>query len=195
MSARITAVSLTGLLALTLAIVTLMAAASTAQAEERVCRGTIGGATVDNLRVPQGAACTLNGTRVEGTIKVERNATLTASGVRVKGNVQSEEFKTVRLVNGSVVVGSVQLKNGLSGGLASVNSSRINGDLQFESNRARVVTRGSTVLANLQAVQNKGGVAFTNNRISENLQCKENNPRPTGGGNVAGDKEGQCAAL
>ena len=133
MSARITAVSLTGLLALTLAIVTLMAAASTAQAEERVCRGTIGGATVDNLRVPQGAACTLNGTRVEGTIKVERNATLTASGVRVKGNVQSEEFKTVRLVNGSVVVGSVQLKNGLSGGwrastpagsTATYNSSR-----------------------------------------------------------------------
>jgi hypothetical protein len=57
------------------------------------------------------------------------------------------------------------------------------------------VTRESTILANLQAVQNKGGVAFTNNRISESLQCKENNPRPTGGGNIAGDKEGQCAAL
>ena len=195
MSARITAISLTGLMALTLALGTLMAAASTAQAEERVCRGTIGGATVDNLRVPQNAACTLNGTRVEGTIKVERNATLNASGVRVKGNVQSEEFKNVRLLKGSVVVGSVQLKNALSGGLANVSSSRINGDLLFDSNRARVVTQGSTILANLQAFQNKGGVALTNNRISENLQCKENTPRPTGGGNIAGDKEDQCAAL
>ena len=49
-----------------------------AQAEERVCRGTLGAVTVDNLRVPQGATCTLNGTRVQGTVKVERNATLTA---------------------------------------------------------------------------------------------------------------------
>jgi hypothetical protein len=34
--------------------------------------GTIGGRTVDNLKVPQGATCTLNGTYVKGTIKVER---------------------------------------------------------------------------------------------------------------------------
>ena len=72
---------------------------------------------------------------------------------------------------------------------------RINGDLQFEANEARMVARNSTILANLQAFQNTGGVVLQNNRIAENLQCKENNPRPTGGGNQAGDKEDQCAAL
>ena len=46
--------------------------AGQALAEERVCRGTIGAVTVDNLRVPQGATCTLNGTYVKGTVKVER---------------------------------------------------------------------------------------------------------------------------
>jgi hypothetical protein len=34
---------------------TLALAPGVAQAEERVCRGTIGARTVDNLRVPQGA--------------------------------------------------------------------------------------------------------------------------------------------
>ena len=67
--------------------------------------------------------------------------------------------------------------------------------MQFFSNRARMVAQGNTVLANLQAVSNTGALVIKNNRISENLQCKQNNPPPTGGGNVAGDKEGQCAKL
>jgi hypothetical protein len=57
--------------------------------------GTNGGRTVDNLRVPQGATCTLNGTYVKGTIKVERAATLRAHGVRVIGNVQAENSRNV----------------------------------------------------------------------------------------------------
>ena len=67
----------------------LLLPAGPASAEERVCRGTIGAVTVDNLRVPQDATCTLNDTRVEGTIKVERDATLKALGIRVIGNVQA----------------------------------------------------------------------------------------------------------
>lgn len=181
--------------ALLASMMALAIAAPAAMAEERVCRGTIGATTVDNVRVPQNATCTLKGTRVEGTILVQGNATLNASAVRVKGNIQSEGFKNVRVTNNSYVVGSVQLKNGLRGGVGSIVSSRINGDLQFEANRARMAAREATVLANLQVVQNTGGVSLLNNRIRENLQCKQNNPAPTGGGNVAGDKEGQCARL
>ena len=81
----------------------------------------------------------------------------------------------LRLAENSRVEGSVQLKNGQIAGLARIISSRINGDLQFESNDAWMVAR--------------------NNTIGANLQCKENNPPPTGGGNTAGDKEDQCAAL
>ena len=35
---------------------------ATAQAEERVCRGSIGARTLDNVRVPAGATCRLTGT-------------------------------------------------------------------------------------------------------------------------------------
>ena len=195
MSSRILSVSLTGMMALAMGLTALLVAASVAQAEERVCRGTIGGATVDNVRVPQGASCTLNGTRVEGTVKVERNATLFANGIRVKGNVQSEGFKNIYLRQGSVVVGSVQLENGLRGGTGQVLNTRINGDLQFFSNEARMVARGNTILANFQANQNKGGLVIQNNRIAENLQCQSNNPAPVGSGNTAGDKEGQCTRV
>src|SRR5687768_5450834 len=79
----------------------LLLPAGPASAEERVCRGTIGAVTVDNLRVPQEAPCTLEGTLVEGTIKVEQDATLKASGIRVIGNVQAENANTVVVRNGS----------------------------------------------------------------------------------------------
>ncbi len=185
---RIMAAALAGVLALSVT-------APAALAEERVCRGTIGATTVDNLRVPSGAACTLDGTKVEGTIKVERNASFTANGVRVIGNIQSEGFQAIAVKKGSKVGGSVQLENGQSDGSGKVVSTRINGDMQFFSNEAKMVARNNTILGNLQAVQNKGGLVISGNTIAENLQCKENNPPPTGGGNKAGDKEDQCAAL
>ena len=80
-------------------------------AEERTCRGSIGAVTVDNLRVPQGATCTLSGTYIKGTLKVERDATLKASRVRVVGNVQAENHQAV-IINSSTIGGSVQLKQG-----------------------------------------------------------------------------------
>lgn len=192
---RIVAVSLSAGFFFAMAVLASAVFAPAPQAEERVCRGTIGATTVDNLGVPQGASCTLNGTRVEGTVKVERNARLTANGIRVKGNVQSEGFKNIVLRQASVVVGSVQLENGLSDGSGRVINTRINGDLQFFSNEARMIARGNTILANFQANQNMGGLVIENNRVAENLQCQSNSPPPTGGNNTAGDKEGQCARL
>jgi hypothetical protein len=41
-----------------------------------------------------------------------------------------------------------------------------------------MVARNSTILANLQVIGNTGGVVLQNNRIAENVQCKENNPPP-----------------
>src|SRR5688572_6425032 len=67
----------------------------TALGEERACRGTLGRLSLDNLRIPQGAKCTLNGTRLNGTIVVQRGAVLVANGVRVVGNIQAENARNV----------------------------------------------------------------------------------------------------
>src|SRR5687768_9686168 len=104
-----------------------------ASAEETTCRGTIGDRTVDNLRVPQSATCTLNGTRVKGTIKVERNAVLVANDVVVIGNVQAENAKNVKVRDGSRVSGSVQV---VQGGGATVADSKINADILYDENSA-----------------------------------------------------------
>jgi hypothetical protein len=162
-------------------------------AEERVCRGTIGARTVDNLRVPQGATCTLNGTFVKGTIKVQRAATLIATNVRVIGNVQGENAENVVVKGGSRVGGSVQV---VQGDRARVASSRVNGDILFDENDGQLSVVSTRIGEDVQAFQNTGGVSIRDNRIEGNLQCKANSPRPTGGGNVVhGNKEDQCKRL
>ena len=172
---------------------TAVTSAPPASAEERTCRGTLGAITVDNLRVPQGAACTLNGTRVQGTIKVERDATLTANGVRVIGNVQGENAANVRVVGGSTIGGSVQVVQGKA---ARVANSAITNDILFDDNTRLVEVTRNRVGGNVQAFQNTGGVTVSRNTIDGNLQCKENQPAPTGGNNtVHGNKEDQCARL
>jgi hypothetical protein len=161
-------------LALVTALLTAAVVAAPAAAEERVCRGTIGSATVDNLKVPDRASCTLRGTRVRGTIKVGTGSTLVANRVRVIGNVQAERSRRVVVRRGSRVGGSIQIVKVRRGG--AVRRSRIVGDVQFFENRGRIVIRG--------------------NRINGNLQCKENKPRPIGGRNrVGGNKEDQCRRL
>jgi len=156
----------------TLALAGGVLAAPTAHAEERVCRGTLGAITVDNLRVPAGGSCVLNQTTVKGTVKVEGNARLSTSAARVNGNVQAEGHAHVAL-SATTVGGSVQLKQGRT---ASLQSNQVNGDIQSFSNR--------------------GAQNFTGNRVDGNLQCKSNVPAPSGSGNVVGgNKEDQCSRL
>lgn len=164
--------------------------AQPAAAEERTCRGTIGAVTVDNVRVPQGANCTLNGTRVQGTVRVQGNAYLRAVNARIIGNVQAEDSREVRVVRGTRVGGSVQV---VQSGAVRVWDSRINADVLVDENRRTNDIRRNDVGGNIQAFQNRGGVAIFGNVVDGNLQCKENRPAPTGARNVVqGDKEDQC---
>ena len=166
---------------------------ATAQAEETTCQGTLGAQKVDNLRVPDGASCTLEGTKVKGTIKVETDATLRAKQVKVIGNVQGENAHRVNVVRESRVGGSVQV---VQGDFAKVKDSRIKADILYDENGAAVRAISNRVGGNIQAFKNSGGVEIGTNRVDGNLQCKENAPAPTGGGNVVqGNKEDQCASL
>jgi hypothetical protein len=167
--------------------------AGPALAEEPVCRGSIGAVTVDNLRVPDGATCTLTGTYVKGTVKVERSASLRAYGIRVTGNVQAENARNVVIRDLSTVGGSVQI---VQGGAARILGNRINGDILLDEQTGALAANRNRVGGDLQAFQNTGGITISHNRIDGNLQCKANRPAPTGGGNtVQGNKEDQCARL
>lgn len=177
----------------TVAAVLLTLSPRAAMAEETTCRGTIGSRTVDNVRVPDGATCLVEGTTVKGTIKVESNAVLKATDVSVVGNVQAENARNVVVRGGSTVGGSVQV---VQGNAALVRGSRINGSVLFDEQSGPVAAKGNRVGEDVQAFHNTGGTEIANNTIDGNLQCKENRPRPTGGNNrVGGNKEDQCSRL
>jgi hypothetical protein len=166
--------------------------ATTAMAEETQCTSSIGAITLDNIFVPDGATCQLDGTIAKGSIVVGTSSTLIANRVSVGGNVQAEGANNVVLKGRSSVGGSVQIVQGYA---AIVEYTRINGDLYFDANRAPLKAANNTVGGNLQAFQNKGGMNIAQNFIKGNLQCKENTPAPTGGGNRASSKEDQCERL
>ena len=173
-------------LALTLVVPATMTgivlAAPAAHADDRVCRGSIGQQQVDgSVIVPEGATCTLAGTRVDGNVFVRGDATLLARGVKVGGNIQAENHESVvvrsRTVDGQVsrsrVGGSIQLKQGGGG---KVLRTVVGSDIQLFTNNGRFEVRG--------------------NVVEGNLQCKSNDPAPVGGNNrVAGNKEDQCKNL
>ncbi|BAQ63603.1 hypothetical protein [Geminocystis sp. NIES-3709] len=159
--------------------ITLVAIASNlsfmniAKAEEISCQGTLGAITVDNVKVPQGKTCTLNGTTVKGNIVVNNRATLKANGAKVNGNIQAEGATAVNVNSNTTVGGSIQIKQG---GSASIVSNKIQGDVQLESN--------------------SGKLTVSKNNIGGNLQCKENKMIPVGGDNIVeGNKEDQCSKL
>ena len=180
-------------LVLCVGLLAAIAVPNVALAEERTCRGTIQGRTLDNVRVPQGAECTLIGTTVKGTIKVERGAVLDAVNVKVIGNVQGENARSVTVRKTSEIGGSVQV---VQGNAARVIGSKVGADILYDEQSGRVVVRRTTVGGNVQAFQNTGGVRIVGNDIDGNLQCKANVPAPTGEDNrVGGNKEDQCRSL
>ena len=170
----------------------LLLATAPAAAEERQCTGRIGAVYLDNIFVPDGASCTLDGTRAKGNIVVGTGAALSARSVSVNGNLQAEGAHSVRVHGRSTFGGSVQI---VQGGTASIETARINGDLLFDENRGPVGADRNVLGGNLQAFKNLGGTTLRRNQMKGNLQCKENIPAPTGGGNRAASKEDQCARL
>lgn len=172
-------------------LVVVSTEASNAALNGDECTGLVGAVTVEKIIVPDGASCRLEGTRVQSDVEVKPGASLIARRAIVGGNVQASNARSVQVILGRVD-GNVQLEQG-RGGL--VRRVVIGGDLQVEQNSRAYTLDRNRIDGNLQAFQNRGGLTIQGNQIQENLQCKENVPPPTGGGNTAASKEDQCALL
>jgi hypothetical protein len=176
----------TATLALALVVPAAMAgtllAAPAAHADDRICRGSIGQQQLDeNVIVPRGATCRLNGTRIDGNVFVRDDATLVARGVKVGGNIQAEDHERV-------VVRDRQVDD-------NVIESRVEGSIQLKQGGGGRLLR-TVVNADIQLFSNDGELVVRRNVIGGNLQCKSNDPRPVGGNNdVEGNKEDQCEDL
>ena len=176
-----------------LALTSALATAPQALAEATRCRGALGAVTVDDLLVPSGATCILDGTIVRGNISVRSGATLDATRVSVRGNIQSDEHAAVGVDGASKVGGSIQLRRG---GAFSILDTAVGGDIQVDENRGASSLDANTVGDDVHVIRHRDGVTITNNQIDGNLQCRDNVPAPVGGGNVVeGNVDGQCRRL
>lgn len=157
------------------------------------CDGTIAAVAVDDVDVPSGATCTLDGTTVNGNVSIGPDGTLVARGVAVDGDVEAERARAVEITSGSSIGGNVQLQEG---GSATLSGTDVDGDVEWEGQRGDLTAEGNTIGGDVQADSNTGTLTVSGNQIDGDLQCDENNPAPTGGGNtVSGDREDQCSGL
>jgi hypothetical protein len=247
---------------ITLAVLALMGlsvGSPAAHADDFRCVGVVGPITVDNVVVPRGAECMLDGTRVLGNVKTKRGGNLFMFGAAVHGNVQGKTGSTAGAVRsridgdyqcdgcvsqdlalsslggnfqvtgaddhafivGSSVAGDVEIvDSGSVEGFLAVEESIFGENVKFEKNAGEMLIHENEiggelqifennlvprfqigqftenqVGGNMQIFKNQGPSEVSGNIVGENLQCKENVPPPIGGGNVAEQKEDQCAAL
>jgi hypothetical protein len=167
--------------------------AATAGAGSNVtCRNaTLGAMTVANVVVPQNARCVLLGTRVTGNLELAAGAGVDASEARIDGNVGGDGTGSVQLAGGRIG-GSVQLRRGQE---LVLGGTSVNGSVQLEAMPGTIALRDLSVNGDVQLFGNRGGAVLSRITANGNLQCSGNKPAPTGGGNLASSKEGQCRPL
>lgn len=157
------------------------------------CNGlSLGAVLLDTVTVPAGASCTLDGTRLTGSLLAGAGAVVRASQARINGSVQADGAASVVLDSGSTVGGSVQIKQGGTATLAAIS---VSGDLQIDGLAGPAAASGNRIGGNLQAIGNRGGLTLGANTVRGVLECKDNLPAPTGAGNVASQKLDQCRGL
>lgn len=199
----------------------LVGGASNGSIDDDRCTGVVVGGTYENIKVPDGASCTLRGVVVTGNVIALKDARLTVEDSRVDGNIQGENAAVVH-VRGGRLGGNIQVHEGVSTGelgvsitggtvltqgniqVTKMRTGRIlitdaileKGNLQLEEN----VVTGSLDVARNRVAQNlevrkHGGSAakiVRDNTVSQKLECKENDSPFVGGPNSAAEAEEQC---
>lgn len=184
------------------------------------CTTALTGTYDDDIIVPVGGICTLQGATVDGNVKALEGAELYVIDSRVTGNIEGDEARIVHVLGGTVE-GNIQIKDGTSSramGAMVVGTTVTEGNIQIEKMRTgEILVDGAAVLkgdlqvvenhtsirlhllnspvaGNLQVSKNQGAgdKLVQQNEVSQALQCKENTSPFTGGPNAAGETEGQC---
>lgn len=156
------------------------------------CRNvTLGAHTYANVVVPNGARCVMLGTRVVGNLSIRAGASLDASNAEIDGNLEGLEAAGVHVAGGRVG-GNVLLDKGSA---LSLGGTPVGGNLQLKENSGAINLQDLNVNSNVQIEGNSSRVSVNRIKVGGSLQCKDNYVAPTGSGNQAKSKEGQCQSL
>lgn len=175
----------------------------TSEADPFPCVGVAPPGTYDNVVVPPGAQCTLNGSTIRGTVKALEDSRLFMNTDIVHGNVEgyvasavilqnSTVYGNVHIIEGHdpVVQSAVVFRNILPNGNIQVEKGRFpfgdwvvsrntlqKGNIKVEANQSIFggFTRFNDVAQDVQVFKNTEDAIFVEfNVIGENLQCNEN---------------------
>ena len=185
------------------------------------CTSTIKGGTIQgDVDVPPGAECLLLLVTVTGNV-TDRGFLLFDFGI-IGGNLVADHASALRL-NATLVYGNVQADHTSGPQASSICGSSIFGDLQIQESGSAAYwgigfvddcgLAGNSVHGNMDVHDNVGQVNVGQNIVGGNLDlnnntgrsqiayntvfgslgCQNDNPTPTGAGNTAVQKTGQCA--
>src|SRR5438445_12624507 len=108
----------------------LLLAASTAHARDTFnCVGVAPAIVNGNVVVPNGATCTMTGTRVRGDVNVEPGASLHAQTVQISGNVLGHDHRALSIDVTSRIDGNVVFEHGVT---SMIGDSFVGQNLVFE---------------------------------------------------------------
>ena len=176
-----------------------------------------------NVQVASGSTASAFSSTIGGDYQcdgcVSQNMILSSVG----GNFQVKGADDDAVIFVSSVAGDVEIvDSGPAEGFFAIAINIFGGNVKFEKNAGSTEILGNTiggefqildndvvgtgfpergrfidnqVAGNMQLFKNRGTSEVSGNIVEANLQCKENVPPPVGGGNVAKQKEDQCAAL
>lgn len=183
-------------LAAVLVLTALLVAATPAAADDTQCVGTFTG-VADNIVVPSGATCILEGAQVNGNALAEPESMLfIGPGTNIRGSVEAKQgahtgsFQAT--IGGSYkcdncffedvvessVGGNVEIQGSDDGDF--IIESEIGGNLQIEESSAGVrgfafVVVGTTIGGDLKFEKNTGPTDISGNTIHGDVQIFENN--------------------
>jgi hypothetical protein len=163
-------------------------------ADDFICKENIKGGEFDDIIVPEGAICKLNGTRVDGSVTIDKNAGFKSRDTTIDGNIQAKGAKYIKILDMTVVDGAVQIEGTGSyenGSMIKICESEIDGDVQISGSENVLITigcdgdkdRGNVIDGNLQVRENywdetqfkdKNVIEIKFNRIDGDLQFFEN---------------------
>jgi hypothetical protein len=196
------------------------ASAQTTPPERTLCRGELTGVIQGDVFVPRLASCVITQAIVKGNVATAINAvSLSIQRSIVDGSVDCGQCRAFT-VDESVVAETLNVRESSNG--ARVCASAFGGDatlfgvgtaldvgntaggcggnvfggtLLVRLSLSPVTLEQNVVATDLTAIDNRESLALNRNLIGGELGCENNNVPPTGSGNFASSKSGQCEGL
>ncbi len=172
-----------GVVALAMFLKVSLLLTSVALAGQTVCDRPIRSGTLDNVIVPAGTSCTLEGSVVvEGNVEAHGAADVIIDGIIIHGNIAIEESNGTEItIRGAQVDGNVSLVKNTADVEVQVVDTAVGGNVTLVENEAVFIFVGScgrggnTVASNVTVKNNSGGFVVVNcSHVAGNVTVKHN---------------------